>query len=454
MKVIDIFPETSLNSLLQARQWLLLGLGALIAAGLFSILLVLSRTPAIQEHIPFIDFFHVALVVHVNLSVLIWFMAFACVMWSFISEGNLNIYAQVSFYAALMGTLIISLGPFVGVGDPILNNYIPTLNHPGFFCGLIIFSVGVLVRILITTVSTKLVLVRLNLADMIRYSILMACFVTLLAVWSLWQSYKGLPESLVGEAYFEFLYWGAGHVLQFNHSLLMLLAWLILLIASGREVALKPKFILWMAAFSVLPVLDAFRIYFSYDIYTPEHRAAFTQLMRFGGLSTLPFGLYLAWVFFSEKTGKEKQASLFNVALICSATLFIAGGVIGFLIDGVNVVIPAHYHGSIVGVTLAFMGLSYVFLPLLGYAQPKIKMAKIQLYTSAAGQILHITGLAWSGGYGVQRKTAGLDQGLERFEQIAGMGLMGLGGAVSIVGGVLFLVVMIVAIRNKESVEG
>jgi cytochrome c oxidase subunit 1 len=38
------------------------------------------------------------------------------------------------------------------------------------------------------------------------------------------------------------------------------------------------------------------------------------------------------------------------------------------MIRGVNVVIPAHYHGSIVGITLAFMGLAYVLLPRLGFA--------------------------------------------------------------------------------------
>jgi hypothetical protein len=47
----------------------------------------------------------------------------------------------------------------------------------------------------------------------------------------------------------------------------------------------------------------------------------------------------------------------------------------------------------------------------------------------------------WSGGYGVQRKIAGADQVLRGLEQVAAMGLMGLGGLIAVVGGVLFLVV-------------
>ena len=55
--------------------WLTLGLVSLVAAGVFSILLVLARTPVVQEHIPFLDFFRVALVIHVTLSVLVWLLA-------------------------------------------------------------------------------------------------------------------------------------------------------------------------------------------------------------------------------------------------------------------------------------------------------------------------------------------------------------------------------------------
>ena len=43
------------------------------------------------------------------------------------------------------------------------------------------------------------------------------------------------------------------------------------------------------------------------------------------------------------------------------------------------------------------------------------------------GQMMRVFGLAWSGGYGVQRKTAETPRP-ESIEKIASMGLMGLGG--------------------------
>jgi len=125
--------------------------------------------------------------------------------------------------------------------------------------------------------------------------------------------------------------------------------------------------------------------------------------------------------------------------------VIVAGGIIGFFISGSNVTVPAHYHGSIVGVTIAFMGISYHLLPALGFARVEGRLARWQPGLYGGGQLLHITGLAWSGGYDVARKSTAAGQ---NFEQVAGMGLMGLGGLISIVGGVIFLVLCYLSIRG------
>ena len=66
-----------------------------------------------------------------------------------------------------------------------------------------------------------------------------------------------------------------------------------------------------------------------------------------------------------------------------------------------------------------------------------------------AGQLLHIIGLVWSGGYGVQRKVAGADQVLRSTAEVAGMGLMGLGGLLAIIGGMLFVVIVLRAMLAR-----
>ena len=82
-------------------------------------------------------------------------------------------------------------------------------------------------------------------------------------------------------------------------------------------------------------------------------------------------------------------------------------------------------------------------LPRLGYRKPVWRSARLQPYIYGGGQLMHILGLAWSGGYGVKRKTAGAAQGLDSLPEVIGMGMMGLGGLISIIGGIMFLVVML-----------
>jgi len=137
-----------------------------------------------------------------------------------------------------------------------------------------------------------------------------------------------------------------------------------------------------------------------------------------------------------------------RAALIMSLVLFAVGGLIGFAIKGSDVRIPAHYHGCIVGVTLAFMGLAYHLLPHLGFRAATSRLAALQPYVYGVGQLLHITGLVWSGGYGVQRKVAGAQQVLGSVQEVAGMALMGMGGLIAIAGGLLFVIVVIGALRS------
>ena len=97
----------------------------------------------------------------------------------------------------------------------------------------------------------------------------------------------------------------------------------------------------------------------------------------------------------------------------------------------------------LVGVTLALMGLTYYLLPRLGLGRAEGRMARWQPWVYGVGQLLHIGGLAASGAMGIQRKTAGAAQGLDGIAAKAAMGVMGLGGLLAVIGGILFVLVVI-----------
>ncbi|WP_136417654.1 cbb3-type cytochrome c oxidase subunit I [Herbaspirillum sp. ST 5-3] len=439
-----------------ARAWLWLALASLIVSGILSVLLVLSRTPYLQKLFPVADFFHVALVVHVDLSVLVWFLAFAGLLWSINGERGRLALAWSGWAGAALGAAIMSLAPFFGRGGAIMSNYVPVLEDPMFMSGLIVFGIGIALLTLRSLLSAPKVGTRPDGQAALSFGLNTAAVSTAVALFALVWSLLKVPSALEAKAYYELLFWGSGHVIQFTYTLMMLVAWLWLASACGARVPLTPRVALLLFAIGLASVFAVPPIYLAYDVASVEHRNLLTWLMRFGGgLPILPLGLavIVSLAGYRSRALTPQQKPL-HAALVSSLVLFAAGGLIGFLIHGSNVKIPAHYHGCIVGVTLALMGLTYHLLPRLGYRQPSSRMAALQPYVYGVGQLLHIVGLVWSGGYGVQRKVAGSEQVLRSTQEIAGMGLMGLGGLIAVIGGIIFLVIVLKAMTSKVHGEG
>jgi len=263
-------------------------------------------------------------------------------------------------------------------------------------------------------------------------------------------SWIAVPATLDSRIYYELVFWGGGHVLQFAYTLLMLVGWLWLVSAIGARLPLSPRVVTLLFAIALLSVFLTPITYLAYDVTSVEHHRMQTLLMRFGGgLVIPPIALAVSWALWRMPRVAPESRPL-RSSLIASLVLFSAGGLIGFLITGSNVRIPAHYHGCIVGVTLAMMGVVYHLLPRFGFAAPRSRVATWQPGVYGAGQLMHIIGLVWSGGYGVQRKVAGAEQVLRSTQENLGMGLMGLGGLVAIVGGVMFVVIVLRALRRPR----
>lgn len=426
-----------------ARAWLWLGVMALIGSGLLAVLLVLSRTPGIQDVFPLKDMFRAALVVHVDLSVAVWFMAFAAVIWCAVGGSGLAWLGWSGFGLAALGTALMTVSPFFPGADPVLNNYIPVLEQPLFFASLWIFGAGVtlaVLRALLTTWPQRFLAEPLRLGAFLGA---VAAFLSLAAFfWSWW-----MVPWVEGVIYYEVLFWGGGHTLQFQHALLMIVAWLWMAAHLGRPSIATARAVSFLFLVAAVPLLVVPAIYLLVPIGSLPHVELFAKLMIWGHPYMAPLvilGALSLWGLRGVPAAPAKSA------FVASFVLFALGGVLGYLIHGVNVVIPAHYHGSTVGVTLAFMGLAYVLLPTLGFGSADSRMAIWQPYVYGAGQLIHVLGLAWSGGYGVQRKVAGADQFLTTLPQKVGMGMMGLGGLIAVIGGLMFVVVCLKAMSRRN----
>jgi hypothetical protein len=436
-----------------ALGWFALGIAALAMSGVLAVLLVLSRTPVLANLFPVADFFHAALVAHVDLSVLVWFVAFAGVLWSLNSTPRLLPLGWAALAGAIAGSAMIAVAPF-GAGTPVMANYVPVIDSPAFLGGLAVLGAGMTCLVVRGLFASPLVGMLLDGTGALRFGLNGAIVAAAMALLALAWSWAALPRELDAKAYYELLFWGGGHVLQFAWTLLLLVSWLLLADAVGARVPLSPRVVALLFGVALACVFITPLIYYVYDIASVPHHRLQTWLMRFGGgLAIAPVAVAVAWGLLR----RDRQAARairdeapLRAALVTSIVLFGAGGLIGYAIHGSNVRVPAHYHGAIVGVTVALMGVAYWLLPRFGFAAPPPRLATWQPWLYGGGQLLHIVGLVWSGGYGVQRKVADGGALARPLEQTIGMGMMGVGGLIAVVGGMLFVATVISAVARRS----
>ncbi|MCE3233166.1 MAG: cytochrome oxidase subunit [Rickettsiaceae bacterium] len=422
------------------KYWLILAISSLAAAGFYSLPPVILRGPFFADKLPVELIFATSLVVHVDLSVVVWFLSIGGFFWSLLGkEEHYPIY-KTNLILAATGASLIAISPFMGEANPLKNNYIPMLQNFTFIMGLSLFACGILFQCLMT-------LTRYNEAKKtaFNFGIYVSALISLIAAICFVISYHKTPLPTDGDvqSYYESLFWGGGHVLQFTFTSLMLLAWIYLSEISGLKPRLANKALYILFGLNLVFTLPSPLFYLS-----DKTMFLFAQQMiYFTGLSALIVGAAITLSLFFKRE-KTDTPHCIKASLILSILLFGYGGVLGHMISGVNVTIPAHYHGSIVAVTLSFIGLCYALLPKLGYGEIKGKLAASQPYVYGIGQVMHITGLAWMGGYGALRKTAASSHTIDT---VAGKALFFSGGALAITGGLLFIVVVFRAILSSRS---
>lgn len=435
-----------------AAGWLLLALSSLAGSGLVVVLIVLARTPAIYEWIPWAGSFKTALVIHVVLSTLVWFLSFGGFLATLCLPGSTR-SGQAFLVLAATGAAAVMFSPFLGQDAPFLNNYVPVLDNHAFFLGLALF-VGGFGLTALQRLKPPRVDQTTEGGRALRFGAQTALVLALASMVLLAWSYVAMPpelQALQTESHYEILFWSAGHLLQFTHIQFLMLAWLWLTTVVAGGVPLGTKQATGLFLLGVLPVvLITGLLHGTMEIDSLAFRLAFTTLMTYGGLILLPVGLLVLWALMGMPNPVARRTPAYR-ALIFSLFFTAVGGMLGFMIQGVNVTIPAHYHGSIVGVTLAYMGIVYHSMPSLHFRAISPLWANRQLALYGVGSFLHIVGLAWSGGHGVQRKTSGAAQGLETLAAKMPMWIMGLGGMLAIIGGVLFLVLALRALKQGPS---
>ncbi len=433
-----------------AAGWLRLGIATLFMAGVYALLLVVARTPLIKDIVPSEDFFYTSLVIHVIFSNVFWFLAVAGMLWNMNTRQRFVPLGWLGLSVASIGVGIIAASPFISTGTPVMSNYIPFLNNDIFFTGLAFSGAGFAVLVLRALISVPRLRVNTEEGSM-RFGVYTATNAAMMAILAFFWAFSIMPQLDSGETYYQGLFWLGGHVLQFTHALLMLAAWMWLATASGVSLKLPPRVSSLLFTLALFAVAFTPIAFLSTNVASIDFQQWFTVHMRIGGAAaTLPLGIVVLWSLLSAPRAEADVRPLRH-ALYLSILLFTLGGVLGYLLRGSNTLVTAHYHSVTGAVTLAFMALVYDILPHLGFRVPSVRLANIQVFSYGIGQLLHVLGLAWAGGYGAQRKVGGSGEVLDNMEQVLGMSLMGVGGLIATIGGVLFLFIVLRAMRRPAS---
>jgi hypothetical protein len=427
------------------KGWLLLAVAALGLAALMAVLLVAARTPGVAGMLAGRIAFADALVLHVNFSILVWCLALAGALWCWFSPSR-SLAGALPLGLAGSGALLMLLTPLLsGPGNAVTSNYVPVLQHDAYLAGLGLFASGAVtaaLRFLWTGCywhwpGGHQQTLRLGLAS-VALTVVTAGLVLLLAL-------VKLPPDMAPVQYYEWLFWGPGHVLQIAYAQLMLVAWLWLARLGGLQPVAPPGAVTAWLVLGVLPVALALLVALNGAPQDTGYYRAFTWVMMASGYWLLPpIALLVTGLFRAADSGSSSA----RLALGASMALCLAGAVLGSLIRDDSLLVPAHYHAATGAVTIALMGLTFRLLPRLGGRSLAGRWQTLQLGLYGSGVALMAAGLAWSGGHGLARKTPG-----EPINEAAlgGMAMMGLGGLAAIMGVLMFVILMWLALGSRQT---
>ena len=471
----------------------------LAIGGLMGLLVALTRWPAV--HLLPADWFYLILTGHGANVLLFWIIFFEIAVLYFASAVLLNSrlaapkLGWLGFVMMVVGAIATNVAVLQGDSSVMFTSYPPMMAKPHFYLGIILFAVGALIGCALffaTLVIAKEERTYEGSIPLVTFGALTAAIIAVFTIatgaiiliptwlWSL-----GLISD-IDPLMYKVVWWAMGHSSQqinvsAHVSLWYLTAALLLGAKPLSEKVSRTAFFMYIlflqlaSAHHLLaePGLDA-----SWKIVNTSY------MMYLAVLGSMVHGLTVPGAIEAAQRRNGFNRGVFEwlrkapwghpsfAAMFLSLIFFgFIGGISGVVLgtEQLNVLmhntiyVPGHFHGTVVaGTTLAFMGATYLVLPLI--FQREIiwpKLAKIQPYlfgTGAAGISLFMMG---AGTLGVARRHWDItfsDASLG-FAHSAGaflmMGLNGIFAIIAALGGISFVLIVVgTALFGKKITSG
>lgn len=415
------------------RGWFLLFVISIGTGGAFALMTAVARTPLISDYLDPSLFYH-WLIGHVDTALIIGLFSFLIFLWHKLLGREAKTHELVLSFG---GFLAIAGSSALGLGKPVHNNYLPTIIHPAFFVGVLLFLGGVLLASLrFLPASIKAVRGNDPVRLILGVSVLLSFLLFASAVISV--AHLGNMEEVYLSL--ERTYWFPGHIHQFVNASLLMAVWFLLARLGGAGAGVMPAHL--SLIFPVFPVLYILFQLLGRDPLDPLSLRLTTYGYAVGiGIPTIVVSLYLL-----SRTSFRKGP--YSAILWISVLMYLVGAGIGYLIAGSDLRIPAHYHGVIASILTGVMGLTYHFLKELGFRRDVASPIRWQPAFYGAGMMLFVVALFWAGYFGAPRKTFGTAY-IDSLKVYIFMGLMGIGSILSVLSGAVFVIYSLLAVIRR-----
>jgi cytochrome c oxidase subunit 1 len=501
MAMFRTCPATGLKVDLEAEKLVKInavtGIVFLAIGGLFGLLVVLTRWP--QIHLLPSDLFYLALTAHGLLILVVWVVFFEVALLYFTSTVILNNrlatpkFAWVAYWLMLVGTLITTVAVVQGKSSVMFTSYVPMMAQPHFYLGIVLFAVGALISCLIflgTLVVAKQEKTYEGSLPLVTFGALVACIIAVYTIASgavilvptlLWS--LGFIEN-IDTLLYKVIWWGFGHSSQQINVSAHIAVWYAIaaIVFGAKPLSEKVSRMAFLLYIFFLQIASAHHLLVepglssSYKIFNTSYG------MYLAVLGSMIHGLTVPGCIEAAQRKKGYNKGLFEwlrkapwgnpvfSGMFLSLIIFgFLGGISGVTmgVEQINIIIhntiyvPGHFHTTVGGgTTLAFMAITYFLLPVLfGREVAFPTMAKWQPYIFGIGIALMGLFQMGAGTLGVSRRHWDMAfTGAEftfKYQEAAWLmlGLAGITGVMSAVGGIMFVVIAVGSLLIGKKVD-
>jgi len=470
---------------------------ALLVAGLFGLLVVLTRWQAI--HLLPADQFYLALTAHGIDALIFWIIFFEMAVLYVASSTLLRCrlatpaWGWVQFILMLVGAVMTNWAILQGNSSVMMTSYVPMQAAPHFYLGLILFAVGALIGCFIffgTLVVAKQENTYEGSIPLVTFGAVTAAIIAVFTIASgaiilvptfLWSI--GYIAHIDAEMY-RVIWWGMGHSSQQINVAAHVAIWYLIagLVFGARPMSEKVSRGAYLLYILFLQLACAHHILVDPGISAEWKVFNTSYAMYLAVLASMIHGLTVPGSIEVAQRGKGFNNGLFEwlrkapwenpvfSSMFISLVIFgFVGGITGVVMgtEQINLIIhntiyvPAHFHATVaVGTTMAFMGVTYFLIPVLFRRQMILPgLAKLQPYIFGGGMTILALFMLGAGTLGVSRRHWDMDfTGAALGFDYPGMAytLMGIGafgGVIGVIGGAAFLLITVGSLVFGKKLE-